>query len=199
MAGTIQNAIDAGLEIKVSKGGTGATTLTDGGVLVGSGTSAITALTVGTDGMVLLGSTAADPVFATLTSTGGTVSFTPGAGTLNLEAAGGGISFSEVTSATQAMAVASGYIANYATLLTFTLPATATVGDVIRVIGLGDGGWTIAQNASQYIQWDEASTTTTGVGGSLSSTDDHDAVELICTVTNVGFGVLSSKGNLTLV
>ena len=85
MAGTIQNAIDAGLEIKVSKGGTGATTLTDHGVLVGSGTSTITALSVGTDGQVLLGSSTADPVFATLTSTGSTVAFTPGAGTLNLE------------------------------------------------------------------------------------------------------------------
>jgi len=75
----------AGTDVPVTDGGTGASTLTDHGVLVGAGTSAITALTVGTDGQVLLGSSAADPVFATLTSSGATIAFTPGAGTLNLE------------------------------------------------------------------------------------------------------------------
>jgi len=63
MAGNIQNAIDAGLEIKVSKGGTGTTSLTNHGVLVGSGTSSITALAVGATNQVLLGSTGADPTW----------------------------------------------------------------------------------------------------------------------------------------
>lgn len=80
-----KNAIDSNIPIEVSNGGSGAATFTDHGVLVGSGTSAFTALTVGTDGQVLLGSSAADPVFATLTSSGSTIAFTPGAGTLNLE------------------------------------------------------------------------------------------------------------------
>jgi len=48
---------------QVAKGGTGANTLTDHGVLVGSGTSAITALSVGTTGQLLVGSTTADPAF----------------------------------------------------------------------------------------------------------------------------------------
>lgn len=68
-------------DLAVAHGGTGASSLTDHGVLVGSGTSAVTALTVGTNGQVLVGSTGADPVFATLTSSG-TVTFTTGAGTL---------------------------------------------------------------------------------------------------------------------
>ena len=72
--------------LPVASGGTGAVTLTDHSVLLGSGTAAITAATVGTDGQVLLGATAADAAFATLTSTGSTVTFTPGANTLNLEA-----------------------------------------------------------------------------------------------------------------
>lgn len=83
--------------VPVASGGTGATSLTDHGVLVGSGTGAVTALAVGTDGQVLLGSTGADPVFATLTSTGGTVAFTPGAGTLNLEATGAAGNFPDNT------------------------------------------------------------------------------------------------------
>jgi len=84
-----QNSIGSNKPIEVSFGGIGAATLTDHGVLVGSGTSAVTALTVGTNGQLLIGSTGADPVFANLTSTGGTISITEGAGTLNLEAVGG--------------------------------------------------------------------------------------------------------------
>ena len=53
--------------LDVSSGGTGATTLTDHSVLVGSGTNAVTALTVGGNGQILVGSSGADPVFATLT------------------------------------------------------------------------------------------------------------------------------------
>lgn len=79
---TVTVAIDAPFD--VANGGTGATSLTDNAVLVGSGTGAVTALTVGTDGQVLLGSTAADPVFADLASADGTVAFTAGAGTLDL-------------------------------------------------------------------------------------------------------------------
>lgn len=64
----------------VGNGGTGRATLTNHGVLVGAGTSAITQLTVGTDGQVLVGSSASDPVFATLTSS--SLTYTPGPGSL---------------------------------------------------------------------------------------------------------------------
>jgi hypothetical protein len=49
--------------LTVSGGGTGATTLTAHGVLVGEGTSAITALAVGATGTVLAGATGANPAF----------------------------------------------------------------------------------------------------------------------------------------
>jgi hypothetical protein len=62
------------------------TGLTNHAVLVGAGTSTITKLAVGTNGQVLLAATGADPAFATLTSTGGSITFTPGANSLNLEA-----------------------------------------------------------------------------------------------------------------
>ncbi len=84
------NSIGSNKPIQVAFGGTGQSTLLTHGVLVGNTTSGITSLGVGTNGQVLLGSTAADPVFATLTSTGNTISFTTGAGTLNLETVGGG-------------------------------------------------------------------------------------------------------------
>lgn len=50
--------------VVVAGGGTGAVSLTDHGVLVGSGTSAIDALAVGTTGQLLVGASTADPAFA---------------------------------------------------------------------------------------------------------------------------------------
>lgn len=49
--------------LDVPHGGTGRATLTNHGVLVGAGTSAITQLSVGATGTVLAGSTGADPAF----------------------------------------------------------------------------------------------------------------------------------------
>jgi len=47
--------------LAVGDGGTGATTLTDGGILLGSGTSAITAMAVLTDGQMIVGDGTTDP------------------------------------------------------------------------------------------------------------------------------------------
>ena len=71
--------------IIVSEGGTGAETLTEHGIVLGQGTSALTTTAVGTNGQLVIGSSAADPVFGTLASTVGTVEFTTGAGTLALD------------------------------------------------------------------------------------------------------------------
>ena len=51
-----------GTDIPVSNGGTGASTFTDGGVLLGSGTDALTAMAVLTDGQVIVGDGTTDPV-----------------------------------------------------------------------------------------------------------------------------------------
>jgi hypothetical protein len=58
-----KNAIDSNSPIEVSKGGTGNATLTDHSPLIGSGTGAISDVTVGTTGLLFLGSTGADPFF----------------------------------------------------------------------------------------------------------------------------------------
>ena len=49
-------------QLAVAEGGTGATTLTDGGVLLGSGTGAVTAMAVLTDGQMIVGDGTTDPV-----------------------------------------------------------------------------------------------------------------------------------------
>lgn len=79
---TLKSAI--GFPVNVADGGTGLTTITDHGVMVGSGTSAVTPLAVGTNGQVLVGSTGADPVFATLASSNSSITYATGAGTLGL-------------------------------------------------------------------------------------------------------------------
>lgn len=68
------NAIDSNIPIAVSQGGTGNSTLLAHGVLVGEGTSPLNALAVGSTGTLLVGSTSADPAFAT--SANGNFTFT---------------------------------------------------------------------------------------------------------------------------
>ena len=68
----------------VAKGGTGAATLTDHGILLGSGTGAITPLGAATNGQIPIGSTGADPVLALITGTANQIVSTPGAGSITL-------------------------------------------------------------------------------------------------------------------
>jgi hypothetical protein len=109
-----------------------------------------------------------------------------------------GLTWTEVTGTSQSAAVNSGYICNNASLVTVTIPTTAAVGDIVRVVGKGAGGWLIAQNASEVIHFGNVDTTT-GVGGSLASTHRRDAIELVCVVANTEWNVVSVQGNITYV
>ncbi len=104
----------------------------------------------------------------------------------------------EETGTSATMAVNNGYIANNGSLVTLTLPDTATLGSVIEVVGKGSGGWRIAQNAGESIIWNSTTATTTGVAGYLEFTDQYDAVKIVCTVADTTWTVLSSKGNITI-
>ena len=68
----------------VGEGGTGAATLTDGGIVLGSGTGAVTVLAQATDGQLPIGSTGLDPVLATITGTAGEIVVTNAAGSITL-------------------------------------------------------------------------------------------------------------------
>lgn len=57
------NCINTQNPITVANGGLGTSSLTDGGVLIGSGTNPVTALSVGAASTVLQGVTASDPTF----------------------------------------------------------------------------------------------------------------------------------------
>lgn len=166
--------------LAVSKGGTGLTTIAANTIWAANSTDTLVAITPSASQSIRINS-------------GGTAweAYTPGSS--------GGLTWSEVTGTTQAAAVNSAYITNNAAAVTVTLPDTAAVGDVLRVVGKGAGGWVIAQNASENINLGNA-TTTTGVGGSLASSHRYDCVELVCTVANTTWTVMSvQSAGLTVV
>jgi len=70
--------------LAVNKGGTGVATLTDHGLLLGSGTDAVTPLGAATHGQIPIGSTGADPVLATITGTANQITVTNAAGSITL-------------------------------------------------------------------------------------------------------------------
>ncbi len=107
------------------------------------------------------------------------------------------LTWNDVTGTSASAAVNNGYQANNAGLVTITLPVTAAQFSVIRVSGLGAGGWLVAQNASQSIIYG-TSTSTTGTGGSIASTNRYDTVELLCVVANTTWKVISGTGNITV-
>ena len=129
----------------------------------------------------------------------GTVSTSAVGSVFTVTGTGGGITWGIQTIDLNPMIVDTGYIANKAGLLTFTLPTTAAVGIVLRVTGMNtDLGWKVAQSANQIIHF-SGSSTTTGAGGSLASTLKRDSIELVCVVADLEFNVVSSMGNITIV
>ncbi len=112
-----------------------------------------------------------------------------------LSTSGGAIGFvwSVVTTNTSMLAN-HGYITNSASLISLSLPASASVGDIIEVCGENTGGWLITQASGQQIVIGNQ-TTTLGVLGSISSSLPSDCIRLVCTVTNNTFEVLSQQGN----
>lgn len=122
----------------------------------------------------------------------------PGTNTLTVNTTGGFLTWNRVAGPAVPLAVDNGYIPTNAALVTLTLPAISVVGDEIAIIGEGAGGWVIAQNAGQSIQFGNLSTTI-GVGGSLASTNRYDTVTLICRVANTTWSVLSNVGVLNVI
>lgn len=108
------------------------------------------------------------------------------------------VKWNAVTTTAQTAAINNGYIANNAALVTITLPATFAVGTTVRVAGLGAGGWKIAQPAGDNIVFGNVGTTA-GTAGYLASTNQYDAVELLCVVANTTWAVVSSQGNIGVV
>ena len=182
----------------VANGGTGRATLTNHGLLVGAGTAAITQLADATNGQIPIGSTGADPVLGTITAGAG-ITVTNGAGSITVAGSGGGFTWTDVTGGSATLVAQNGYIADSASLTTFTMPTNNAFGDTIKIVGKGAGGWKIVYGAGQnIIMGSSASTVTTG---NIASTNAHDCVELVCTTASVTapiFTVVNSIGNISI-
>jgi len=82
--GVITTGIWNGDAITVPYGGTGATSLTEGGLLVGGGTGAVTALSVASNGQLPIGDGTTAPTLATLTATANETEITNGTGSITI-------------------------------------------------------------------------------------------------------------------
>lgn len=91
------------------------------------------------------------------------------------------------------LAANTGYIITDASAVTLNMPATVAVGAVFAVVGNGAGGWVVQMNTGQVAN---LSATPTMSGGTLSSSNRYDCIEIICVVANTTFVVRSSMGTV---
>ena len=99
---------------------------------------------------------------------------------------GGLLPWIPVSTTTRTMAINNGYISNNASQSTFTLPASAPVGTVCAVEGVGLGGWIVQANAGQTIQ---GGSEITSSGGTVTSQTGTDNIYLLCIVANTTWKV----------
>ena len=181
--------------VSPTNGGTGGSNPTAHGVLIAEGASPMTSLVLGA-GQILIGTTASDPAVATLTPGTG-ISISSASGSITISSSGA-TTWIDQTTASVNMAVNAGYVANAgASLITFTLPAVAAIGDSIEILGLAAGLWSIVENAGQTMHLGNQPTTITT--GSLSSTNQFDCIKLRCMTANTVWTVVSAVGNITVV
>ncbi len=129
--------------LAVGNGGIGATTLTDGGILLGSGASAVTAMAALADGSIVVGDGATDPVaLAAFTSSTGTLKHESGGLEFDANAIADGGMIVGTASGTMAIrasaltAGAAGFIKHELGGMEFDLSAIVQ-GDVVAGSGTG--------------------------------------------------------------
>lgn len=131
---------------------------------VGSGATAITSTYI----QGITGVTTANSQFVTINSSTGQLGV----------ATGPVATWTDVTGATQQLAVANGYITDRGGGVTYTLPATAALGDVIEIVGKS-GIATITPNANQQIIISTVSGTV-GVTGTAVGQNAASSIVLKC-------------------
>lgn len=151
-----------------------------------------------TNGQLIIGSTGATPTASTLTAGIG-IAITNGAGSISIAVTGAGFTWNDSTGATVTLVAENGYVCDRGGGVTFTLPASGTLGDIIAIVGKL-GAWTVAQNANQQILLGDSSSTV-GVGGSIASAQVGDCVEIVCITAGAStvWRVRASMGNITIV
>jgi len=145
-----------------------------------SGTGTLSSLVLGNGKFPFCSSVTAPGtiVAGEFTGTGGMV-ITNGANSITL-------AFNQTTveaTTSQTMSQNTTYVTNSSSLVTLTLPASPTVGQLIYIIGLGTGGWRVSQNSGQQIIIG-SSRTTAGTGGYIQSANYTDGIILLAHSTS---------------
>lgn len=149
-------------------------------VLTTSSTGVPQATALATDGQLIIGSTAGAPAAATLTAGAG-VTITNGSNSITIASTSGSFTWTDVIGATQTLAAQNGYLTDRGGGVTYTLPASGSIGDTIKIVGkLGLA--TITPNANQQILIGSTSGTV-GVTGTAVANNVGDCIELICTTS----------------
>lgn len=86
-----------------------------------------------------------------------------------------------------------GYIADNASRVTISLPATCAVGDTFGVAGRGAGGWKVTQAAGQTMRV-RGINSPVGTTGYIQSQNAWDAMELVCVAANTTWQAVSFSG-----
>jgi hypothetical protein len=144
--------------------------------------------------------TEASNQLGTAVLTAGTgISIVPTANTITISSSSSGFSWNDVTGGSATLAAENGYIADSGSLTTFTMPTNNSLGDTIKIVGKGSGGWKIVYSALQNIIFGNVTSTTTT--GNISSNNANDCLELVCTTASIAapiFTVVSSIGNISV-
>lgn len=150
--------------LPVGSGGLGITTVPSNGFLpIGNGTNYVAAaITAGTG-----------------------ISVTNGAGTITLAVSSQILTWAANASSSISAAVGNGYILTSGSPTTVTLPTTFAVGTRIGIAGQG-AAWTMAIGAATNVKAFGNTYTT-----SFASTNNTDTIELVATVANTTWAILS--------
>ena len=170
--------------------GSGSVSTTASGSTVTISCSALTAMSFAGDTGTASGTT--------ITLTGGTTGLTF-AGATSTITLGGRLSVAQggrmtwgVVGTSGALVPNTGIVCTTGAALTFTLPTTSAVGDVVAVVLDGSTSWSIVPGTGQTIRYGNGVITSSG---SLSSTDQGDYVELVCSVGNTRWVAAPPFGN----
>ena len=167
-------------------------TTAQGDLLYSSAANTITSLSKSTTTTNYLSNTGTsnNPAWAQVSLTSGVSG--------SLPVANGGRMTWSVTGSSGTLAVNTGVLCTSGAALSFALPATSAVGDMVALGCDGATSWAITQAAGQSICIG-TSNTTTGTGGSITSTKAGDFICLVCETANTRWFALPLFGDLTVV
>lgn len=178
--------------------------MTGTNTMLDTGTTAIDVAEGGT-GLATL--TAYEVMCAGTTSTGamqqvsglgssGQVLTSNGAGALPSFQNPTGGAYVSVAGTTQAASVNTVYLIANASQTTVTLPATAAIGQIVGVDGLGAGGWIVTANTGQTIHFGQTSSSS---GGTCTSAGNYNAATFRCIIANTAWSVVAAGPSSGLV